>query len=452
MKTKFYITFISILIAMTLAACGGATVTPAPAIATQPPSALIEATVISTPTPELTLTVEELAGVWKDIDGYFEFKPDGTFAYATTLDALKAGTLEAHGTFRVEGDEFSFVSDNICGDRIGVYLLQTKTENKLTLTAVKEECGQRRLPSLERIPSGELLSSPVEFVWSITGDPNPLDVPTDLAIDLQGNLYVVDAGNDRIQVFDPDGNFVRMWGKTGSGEGEFNFLRANGDEIGGIAVDSDGNVYVADNANQRIQKFDLTGTFLLQWGSNGRGDGQFLSPIGITVDKQGNVYVIDDSRDDVQKFDSNGTFLLKWGSHGSRDGQFNYTGNLEIDSQGNVYVADFSNHRVQKFDSQGIFLTKWGTFGEDPGQFNDPVGIAIDPQGNVYVAELAAHPPYTHRVQIFDEAGSFSGTWGSPGDGNGEFTHPLAIAVDSQGNIYVSDETNRIQKFRLKEN
>jgi DNA-binding beta-propeller fold protein YncE len=241
-----------------------------------------------------------------------------------------------------------------------------------------------------------------------------------------------------------------MWGTSGSGPGEFNFLRANGDKIGALTVDSQDNVYVADNANQRIQKFDSSGNFLMEWGSEGTEDGRFLSPIGVAVDGEGNVYVIDDARDDIQKFDENGRFLLKWGSHGSGEGQFNFTGPLTLDSQGNVFVADFANHRIQKFDSQGAFLTKWGTFGKATGEFNDPGGIAIDPQGNLYVIEYAVHPPPTYRVQIFDGEGQFLGTWGSPGTGDGEFFHPLAITVDSQGNVYVSDETNRIQKFLQK--
>jgi DNA-binding beta-propeller fold protein YncE len=299
-------------------------------------------------------------------------------------------------------------------------------------------------------PSNEPSDQSIEFLWSIDGETTMLKVPSDLATDAQGNLYVVDAGNNRIQVFDPEGHSVRMWGKSGSGEGEFKFLRANGDAIGAITVDSQGSVYVADNANQRIQKFDHEGNFLMQWGSQGTGDGQFLSPIGIAVDRQGNVYVIDDARDDIQKFDAAGTFQMKWGNHGIRDGQFNYTGRLAIDPQGNIYVADFANHRVQKFNDQGAFLSKWGTFGKEPGQFNDPNGIAIDTQGNVYVIEYAAHPPETYRVQIFDGVGNFLGTWGNPGTGDSEFIHPLAIAVDNLGNLYVSDETNRIQKFRRK--
>ena len=117
------------------------------------PAPTAESTLVPTPIEELTLTVEELVGYWKDVDGYLEFKPDGTFGYATTLDALRAGNLEAFGKFKVEGDEFTFVSDNFCGDKIGIYRLIMKTENKMTFTLVQEECtGQRRLPFLERIP------------------------------------------------------------------------------------------------------------------------------------------------------------------------------------------------------------------------------------------------------------------------------------------------------------
>jgi DNA-binding beta-propeller fold protein YncE len=297
--------------------------------------------------------------------------------------------------------------------------------------------------------TGEVPVSPVEFLWSMTREPHPFNVPSDLATNPQGNLYVLDAGNDRIQVFDPEGHFMRMWGKSGSGEGEFNFSREDGNLIGAIALDTQGSVYVADNANQRIQKFDPQGKFLMEWGGKGTGDGQFLSPIGITVDQQGNIYVIDDSRDEVQKFDKTGKFLLKWGSHGSGDGQLNFTGQLEADPQGNIYIADFANHRIQKFDSQGTFLVKWGTPGKAPGQFNDPGSLAIDAYGQLYVTEYAAHPPENYRVQVFDSAGSFLATWGRPGNKDGEFIHPLAITLDNWGNVYVSDETNRIQKFRL---
>jgi hypothetical protein len=150
----------TIFIVLTLAACSNAapaTVvnTPLSPTATNVPKVTATAPTIppttSTRLP-LTLNVEELVGFWKDVDGYIEFKPDGTWAFATTLNALRAGTLYAQGTFSIEENELTIL-DDICGNLIGVYRLETKTENKLTFIQVKEECiDRRRLPFLERIP------------------------------------------------------------------------------------------------------------------------------------------------------------------------------------------------------------------------------------------------------------------------------------------------------------
>ena len=81
-------------------------------------------------------------------------------------------------------------------------------------------------------------------------------------------------------------SFVRTWGSEGTGDGQFKYPE-------GIAIDSSGNVYVADNGNNRIQKFDSNGKFITKWGSDGTGDGQFDVPDGIAIDSSGNVYVVD---------------------------------------------------------------------------------------------------------------------------------------------------------------
>ncbi|WP_346865908.1 SMP-30/gluconolactonase/LRE family protein, partial [Methanocalculus sp. MSAO_Arc2] len=173
--------------------------------------------------------------------------------------------------------------------------------------------------------------------------------PEDVAVASDGTVYVADTMNDRIQKFTADGTFITKWGET---EGWDDPKDADGKlyQPAGVAVDSAGNVYVADTWNDRIQKFTGDGTFITKWGSFGTGDGQFLGPTGIAVDAAGNVYVADTYNDRIQKFTPDGTFITKWGSYGTGDGQFWMPRGVTVDSAGNVYVADRNNHRIQKFD------------------------------------------------------------------------------------------------------
>jgi len=259
--------------------------------------------------------------------------------------------------------------------------------------------------------------------------------PYGVAVDSSGNVYVADCVNSRIQKFSSTGTFLSKWGSWGTGDGQFEYPY-------GVAVDSLGNVYVPDRNNNRIQKFNSDGTFLAKWGTPGSGDGQFNQPVDVAVDSSGNVYVADQNNNRIQKFSSTGTFLAKWGTQGTGNGQFSVPLSVAVDSSGNVYVADQNNNRIQKFSSTGIFLAKWGTQGTGNGQFNSPWGIAVDSAGNVYVADYT-----NNRIQKFNSDGTFLGKWGEYGTRDGQFT-PIDIAIDTSGNLYVADDgNNRIQKF-----
>jgi hypothetical protein len=207
-----------------------------------------------------------------------------------------------------------------------------------------------------------------------------------------GNVYVAETGNNRVQKFTSDGQFITMWGSFGAGDGQFQHNH-------GLAVDSNGNVFVADRDQNRVQKFTSDGTFILAFGTPGTGDGQFTSTNGVAVDGDDNVFVGDTSPR-IQKFTNNGVFITSWGSSGIEDGQFDYPRGLSTDGMGNLYVADRSRlflfPRMHKFTGAGAFLTKWGSLGTGEGQFNLPYGIRAGANGLVYVSDSS-----NFRVQMF---------------------------------------------------
>lgn len=272
--------------------------------------------------------------------------------------------------------------------------------------------------------------------------------PADVGVDDKDDLYVVDRENSRIQKFNSSGAYVAQWGSIGSGDGQFSYPSG---------VSEDRNypfVAVADTANNRIQLYDHDNKFVHSFGSFGNGDGQLSAPqAGVFIFPSVALLVSDGGNHRLQWFDmsaGNGVFLKKFGSEGNGDGQFSFPSDIVVDSAWNFYVADTGNHRIQKFAAKtedlsvrADFLTKWGSNGNGDGQFSFPSGLAVDSLGNVYVADTG-----NHRIQKFDASGNFLAKWGSEGNGDGQFSNPAGVAVDSLGNVYVADTGNhRIQKF-----
>lgn len=299
----------------------------------------------------------------------------------------------------------------------------------------------------ESLESQEVMAIPSPYlVGQIFGtegvDDGEFKSPTGIALDKDGNIFVADTDNHSIQKFDKDGKFIARWGgDPGSAEGSFYYPR-------GLATGLDGELFVADSGNNRIQKLDGEGNYLHTWGKfgfawKGADIGRFDVPWGLATDRDGNVFISDTSNARVQKFTNDGTPLLKWGRDGSFDGAFFYPRGIAVDFVGNIYVADEGNHRIQKFDPRGSFLTKWGREGTGPGQFKSPWGVACDALGHVYVVDQS-----NHRIQKFDGNGTFLCAWGNRGLTEGQLNFPSGMAIDKEGHVYVVDSgNNRIIKY-----
>jgi len=237
----------------------------------------------------------------------------------------------------------------------------------------------------------------------------------------------------------PEGVTNMFEGGRGAGKGQF-------DSPTGIAVDTKGNILVADTNNGRIEKFSPNGTFLSTLGTDRIGHGQLVEPNGIAIDYAGNIYVAEvGSNHRVQKLSPDGTFIAEWkgpdvGFYGPR--------RIAIGSDDSIYVVDQGRTRIVKFTPDGQVLTVWGTKGSGDGQFDDPASVAVDPTTNkVYVAD-----PRNKRIQVFDSDGKFLTKWIVPEWGGPYGFEDLAIDPNN-GRLYASSaNVNSVLIFDLNGN
>ncbi|MFL6324092.1 MAG: 6-bladed beta-propeller [Nitrososphaeraceae archaeon] len=270
-----------------------------------------------------------------------------------------------------------------------------------------------------------------------------------IAIDSSGNVYVSDQGNfqsklshpdaiPHISKFTADGKFITKWGSQGSGDGQFT-------RVEDMAIDSSGNVYVAELGNSRISKFTADGKFITKWGSENSNaaatttaassssssiEGSLDKPWGVAVDSSGNILVTDKGRNMAFKFTSDGKYLQTLVSTGPADGQLQHPHGIAIDSSGNFYIADQVHANIQKFSPDGKFLLKFGSEGRGEGPFfHRPHGVAVDSSGNIFVADSG-----NHRVEKFSPDGTLIKSWG-------HFKDPHDIRIDASGNVYLINTT-----------
>jgi len=276
-----------------------------------------------------------------------------------------------------------------------------------------------------------------ERMWPALQQPWYFHQPGGIAVDSSGNVYIADEWNHSIKKFTSDGQLITMWGSQGSNSGEFLQPRS-------VVLDPMGNVFVADTGNNRIQVFTPDGAFIGAWGSSGTENGLFNQPTAIAIDGSGNVCVVDTGNNRIQLFSSDGQFVTAWGSTGAGEGNLNEPQAIAVDGSGNIYIADTGNSRIQKFFPDGQFIAAWGSTGSGDSEFDRPRGVAIDTDsGYLYVADTD-----NNAVKLFSLDGSFLSMWSDFGCGDGELWGPVAAAVDFTGNVFISElHNNRVQKF-----
>jgi streptogramin lyase len=283
---------------------------------------------------------------------------------------------------------------------------------------------------------------------------------TGVCSDAAGNLYVADEGNNRIRKITTDGMVTTLAGSglIGSTNGAGTSARFSAPH--GLCVDTSGNVYVAERVSNRIRKITPNGT--VSTFATG-----FQNPHGVCIDTNGILYVADTYNQKIKKITPQGVVSTFAGSTNAyQDGQgvsaaFSYPRGICIDTSGNVFVADYSNQRIRKITPTGYVSTVAGTtIGYQDGdgataQFNYPAGITVDSLGNLYIAE-----EYNHTIRKIDTNGfvsTFAGTTGGYLDGSvsvAKFFQPCGVYMDASNVIYVADQSNnkiRTITFRLLE-
>ena len=307
-------------------------------------------------------------------------------------------------------------------------------------------------------------------ITDATGLAARFDFPCGITLDGNDNIYVADSSNATIRKITPTGMVSTLAGKAGvTGTSDGTGMEAQFNYPGKIAVDGNGNIYVADTNNHTIRKINSVGTVSTLAGSPGQsgstdGIGRsalFNRPEGVAVDGNGNIYVADTLNATIRKITPAGTVSTLAGMAGipgSSDGigmatQFNYPEGIAVDGKGNIYVADTNNHTIRKISSNKMVTTLAGTArvqGSSDGNGSEarfflPTGIAVDGNGNIYVADM-----WNSTIRKITPTGSVSTLAGMAGvtgssDGTGikaEFNYPGDITVDGYGNIYVADTEN----------
>lgn len=256
-------------------------------------------------------------------------------------------------------------------------------------------------------------------------------MPMGLEIDAYGKLYVADAGNNRVQVVDPNGNFVTEYGSYGWREGEFDYPSD-------VALSLD-TLYVADTGNNRVQYCNLVHRIFYPIITTSE-DYEFDGPQGIDIGRNGELYVIDTLNHRWVQFTRNHAPVFAMGNFGSSREQFWNPTDIVVNPYNTIYVVDTGNNSIKSYDFSGNPIYSFGQEGSGLGQFREPKQIALDTWNYLFVTDSG-----NRRVQIFTPEGKpiidFT---------DKSLLNPCGIAISSQGQVYVTDtDVGDIKVFQV---
>ncbi|MDO8723841.1 MAG: RHS repeat-associated core domain-containing protein [Syntrophales bacterium] len=310
-----------------------------------------------------------------------------------------------------------------------------------------------------------------------------LSWPFGASVDSGGNIFIADDANYRIRKVDANGIITTL---AGNGERGYSgdggpAIEAKLEYVRGIAVDNAGNVFIADAGNNRIRKVAASGLITTVAGNGAygySGDGgaalqaKFRTPSGVAIDNAGNVFIADAGNYRIRKVDANGIITTvagngAWGYSGDGGpaikGRLSWPTGIAADNKGNIFIADYGDNRIRKADAYGVITTVAGNgvrgYSGDGGpalqaSLKYPYSVAVDSAGNIYITDT-----YNYRIRKVDTSGVITTAAGNGANGYngdegpatlGKLSYPVGAAVDSTGNIFITDYgNNRIRKVYL---
>jgi DNA-binding beta-propeller fold protein YncE len=257
-------------------------------------------------------------------------------------------------------------------------------------------------------------------------------VPKGIAIDSEGKLFVIFLDQMKVQVFNPEGRFRFEFGEKGRGEGRF-ILPLD------IEISADGRIFLLDSRQQKLLVYDNKGRFLSEFSiiKGLSGDEKTVTATKMGLDrKKGIIYIADNSNSVIRRFNLDGEFLDKFGSFGNDEGEFSFPGQITFDSQDNIYVLDMANTRVQIFGADKKYKHSFGSFGDSLGEFARPNAIAVDSHNRIYVLDRLIS-----AIQVFDQKGKVLGVIKDLEEPNAlRNSAPFDMAIDSEDRIFISTQ------------